>query len=88
MPALSNVDSLLSSHRSGLCRRKPGGGGPDGVAYRRAEVEKAARDEVLGANGRVEFASRDAGRQRTTSIVRGFADAMLLLLVASLENGN
>lgn len=84
MPALSNVDSLLSSHRSGLCRRKPGGGGPEGVAYRREEVEKAARGEEVGVNERVEFARWTAGRQRTTSIVKGFADAMLLLLVASL----
>lgn len=85
MPALSNADSLLSSHLSGRFSRKPGGGGPEGVAYRRAEVEKAAREEVVGVNVRAELASRDAGRLRTTSIVMGFADAMLWLLVAGLE---
>ena len=62
MPALSNVDSLLSSHRSGRANRKPGGGGPDGVAYLMAEVEKAAREATDGVNGRAELATRTAGR--------------------------
>lgn len=31
-PALSNDDSLLWSHRSGLGNLKPAGGGPEGVA--------------------------------------------------------
>lgn len=32
LPALSKLDSLLSSHRSGLANLNPAGGGPDGVA--------------------------------------------------------
>jgi hypothetical protein len=43
LPALSNALSLLSSHRRTRGRRKPFGGGPDGVASRRDEVEKVAR---------------------------------------------
>jgi hypothetical protein len=84
LPALSKADSLLSSHRSGFGNRKPAGGGPEGVAYRRLLVENAATEEVVGVKGRTELESLTAGRLRTTSIVKGFADAMLLLLVAGL----
>lgn len=41
-PALSNADSLLSSHRSFLASLKPEGGGPAGVAARSALEEKVA----------------------------------------------
>lgn len=79
MPALSREDSLLSSHRSGLGRRKPAGGGPEGVACRRAVVEKAAaRPAVAGVRGRRVADRTVAGRPRATSIVKGFADAIVL----------
>lgn len=83
-PALSRVDSLLSSHLSGFGNRKPGGGGPEGVAARRLLVEKAASELVVGAKGRTELVSLAAGRLRATSIVKGFAGAMIWLLVAVL----
>ena len=83
MPALSNEDSLLSSHRSGLGNRKPGGGGPEGVAYaRRVLVENAASGLEEHANGRTALESLAVGRLRATSIVKGFADAIVWLLVA------
>ncbi len=77
-PALSNDDSLLSSHLSGFGNRKPGGGGPEGVAYARSVVvENAARGEVVGVNVRMDEASLAVGRLRATSMVKGFADAIL-----------
>lgn len=81
---MSSDDSLLSSHLSGFGNRKPGGGGPEGVAARRLVVEKAARELVVGANGLTEFASLAVGRLRATSMVKGFADAMIRSLVAKL----
>jgi hypothetical protein len=89
LPALSNEDSLLSSHLSGLGNRKPGGGGPEGVAYaRRVLVENAARGLEEGASGRTAFESLAVGWIRATSIFKGFADAIMGLLVAkSLKRG-
>jgi hypothetical protein len=85
-PALSSEDSLLSSHRSGLGRRKPAGGGPEGVACRRAVVENApaaaTRFAVVVVLGRRDADSVAAGRLRATSIVKGFADAIVVLPVA------
>jgi hypothetical protein len=95
-PALSNEDSLLSFHLSGFGNRKPGGGGPEGVAYaRRVLVEKAGKGLEEAARGRTALESLVAGRLRTTNIVKGFADAIVWLLVArwlkkwtqSLETG-
>lgn len=77
------MDSFFSSHLSGLFNRKPGGGGPEGVADVGAVVENAASELAVGAKGRREFDILDSGRLRTTSIVKGFADAMMWLLVAS-----
>jgi hypothetical protein len=58
------------------------------VAYRRLLVENAARGPVVAVNGRMELESLAVGRLRTTSIAKGFADAMLWLLVArSLKRG-
>jgi hypothetical protein len=82
LPALSNADSLLSSHLSGLGNRNPGGGGPEGVAYPRRVVENTARGLVVGVKGRTELESLTVGRLRATSIVKGFADAMMWLPVA------
>lgn len=82
MPALSNEDSLLSSHLSGFGRRKPAGGGPEGVAARRPVVENAAKELVPGVNGRMELESLAVGRLRATSMVKGFADAIVRSLVA------
>lgn len=88
MPALSSEDSLLSSHRSGLDSRKPGGGGPEGVACRRAVVENAAaRPAVAGVSGRRVADSTAAERLRATSIVKGFADAIVLWPVAEVGGG-
>lgn len=82
-PALSSEDSLLSSHLSGFGNRKPGGGGPEGVAYaRRVLVEKAGKGLEETARGRTALESLAAGRLRATSIVKGFADAIVWLLVA------
>ena len=83
MPALSNADSLLSSHLSGFGNRNPGGGGPEGVAYARRVVgENTARGLVVGVKGRTALESLAVGRLRAMSIVKGFADAMMWLLVA------
>jgi hypothetical protein len=83
LPALSNEDSLLSSHRSGFGNRKPGGGGPEGVAYARSMlVENAASGLEEHANGRIALENLAVGRLRATSIVKGFADAIVWLLVA------
>jgi hypothetical protein len=76
-PALSKMLSFCSSHRTGFGRRKPAGGGPDGVALRNWEVEKAAR-ALAGVNVRiVDAVSADEGRLRPTSIVRGFVVAIV-----------
>ena len=82
MPALSNDDSLLSSHLSGRLIRKPAGGGPDGVAERKPEVENATSALVEGVKVRTELESLAVGRLRATSMVKGFADAIVVLLVA------
>lgn len=85
MPALSSEDSLASSHRSGLGSRKPAGGGPEGVACRRDVVENAAARPVVACpSGRRAADSVAAGRLRATSIVKGFADAIVLWPVAEL----
>lgn len=47
-------------------------------------VENAARGLVEGAIVRIELENRAVGRLRATSIVKGFADAILWLLVAVL----
>jgi len=53
------------------------------VAYpRRVVVENTARGLVVGVKGRTELESLTVGRLRATSIVKGFADAMMWLLVA------
>lgn len=80
-PALSNVDSLLSSHLAGLGNRKPAGGGPDGVAARKLVEEKAATGLKVGLMVRAVLESLTGGRLRATSIVNGFADAVMVLLM-------
>lgn len=59
------------------------------MAYvRNVPLENAARRLEEGANGRAAFESLAAWRPRATSIVKGFADAIVWLLVAkSLERG-
>ena len=76
LPALSNVLSLLSSHRSGLGNRKPCGGGPLGVADRGEDVENATVGVVLEA--RTAAMGVENGRARTNA-VRDLAEAMLRL---------
>jgi hypothetical protein len=84
LPALSNEDSLLSSHLSGFGNRKPAGGGPDGVAARRPVVENGAKEFVAGVKGRTELESLAVGRLRATSMVKGFADAIVWVLAANV----
>jgi hypothetical protein len=53
------------------------------VAYvRRVLVEKAGKGLEEAARGRTALESLVAGRLRATSIVKGFADAIVWLLVA------
>jgi hypothetical protein len=52
------------------------------VAARRPVVENATMELVEDVNGRMELESLAVGRLRATSIVRGFADAIVWLLVA------
>jgi hypothetical protein len=77
-PARSNAPSP-SSHRFGFGNRKPGGGGPAGVAARERVVEKRAT--VAGEERRPDANCGDrsratAGRLRA-SIVNGFALAIV-----------
>ena len=78
LPARSNAPSP-SSHRLGVGNRKPGGGGPAGVAARERVVEK--KTTVAGEGRRPdakcgERSSAAAGRLRA-SIVNGFALAIV-----------
>lgn len=86
-PALSKLDSLLSFHRSGLGNLKPAGGGPDGVADRKQEVEKAARGIEFEFRRRRYGEKVVEGRLRATSMVKGFVDAMMVVLVAIIVEG-
>jgi hypothetical protein len=53
------------------------------VAYARRVVgENTARGLVVGVKGRTALESLAVGRLRAMSIVKGFADAMMWLLVA------
>jgi len=50
---------------------------------------KEATGTAVGVKGRIEFESLDVGRLRTTSMVRGFVDAIeWLLVVYLLEEGD
>jgi hypothetical protein len=78
LPARSNAPSP-SSHRFGLGNRKPGGGGPAGVAARERVVENKAT--VAGEGRRPDAKCGDrssvaAGRVRA-NIVNGFALAIV-----------
>ena len=52
------------------------------MAARRPVVENAAKELVPGVNGRMELESLAVGRLRATSMVKGFADAIVRSLVA------
>ena len=52
------------------------------MAAQRPVVENAAKALVVGANGRTALESLAVGLLRTTSIMKGFADAIVRLLVA------
>jgi hypothetical protein len=66
-----------------LGNRKPAGGGPEGVAYARRPIDDNAEIGVVaGAKARIEWGSLAVGRLRTTSMVKGFIDAIVWLLVA------
>ena len=52
------------------------------MAARKPVVENAARAPVEGVKGRTELESLVIGRLRATTMVKGFADAMMWLLVA------
>ena len=74
LPALSRDDSLPSSHRFTLGRRKPEGGGPAGKAARREEVVKVAEGHVLRAARTL--ARDEEVRRARASAVRDLAEAM------------
>ena len=58
------------------------------MAARRAVVENAAKELVAGVIVRMELESLTVGWLRTTSMVKGFADAIMRLLVAKgVEEG-
>jgi hypothetical protein len=87
LPARSNAPSP-SSHRFGFGNRKPGGGGPAGVAARESVVEKKA---TVAGEGRRPDANCDvrsmvAAERLRASIVNGFALAMVSV-VRSLAGG-
>ena len=52
------------------------------MAARKPVVENAAKALVEGVKGRTELESLAVGRLRATSMVKGFADAIVWLLVA------
>ena len=74
LPALSNVLSLPSSHRSGRGNRKPCGGGPLGVADREDDVANVAVLAILGI--RAAFMGVEDGRTRA-SVLRDLVEAIL-----------
>jgi len=83
LPARSNAPSP-SSHCFGFGNRKPGGGGPAGVAARASVVEKKAT--VAGEGRRPDAKCGDrssvaAGRLRA-NIVNGFALAIVCVVTA------
>jgi hypothetical protein len=84
-PARSNEPSP-SSHRFGRGNRKPGGGGPAGVAARRKVVEKKA---TVAGEGRRPDANCDdlrrvAAEEPRASIINGF---VLAIVGAESEQG-
>jgi hypothetical protein len=54
------------------------------VAARKLVVENAARAFVEAGKGRTELESLTDGRLRATSMVKGFADAIVSLLAANV----
>jgi hypothetical protein len=74
LPALSRMFSLLSSHRSFRGNRKPAGGGPAGVAERRAEVEKVA-EGYGGLDLRAQVRGVDRGLEDI--LMRDLVDAIM-----------
>lgn len=78
MPALSKDDSLRSSQRSIVGNLKPCGGGPAGVAARKALEEKAAMGaRRCGREWNRDLVSEPEGRQCNKNVVAGFLDAIL-----------
>ena len=74
---------MPSSQRSARGRRKPDGGGPEGVAARRVDVEKAAAVVAVEGDSDVRTVERKElwgrGRRRALeSMARGLAAAMLV----------
>lgn len=85
LPARSNAPSP-SSHRFGRGNRKPGGGGPAGVAARRTVVEKKA---TVAGDGRRPDANCDdlssvVAEGPRANIVNGF---MLAIVGARSKRG-
>lgn len=75
LPALSNEDSLRSSQRSFVGNRKPCGGGPAGVAARKALEEKAAIG--YGRERKGDLVRVAEGRQWAQRAVAVFFEAIL-----------
>lgn len=80
MPALSREVSFPSSHRSFRGRRKPWGGGPAGVAERRAAVVNVAIGEIVRAE-RGALMEEATGRDRASLVIER-ADAIVVFDVA------
>ena len=67
LPALSNELSFDSSHRRSLGNLKPWGGGPEGVADRGADVEKAALHLADARDLGSDLATEVYGRARASA---------------------
>lgn len=76
MLALSREDSSLWSHLFGGGRRKPGCGGPAGVAALETEVEKFAV-EPRGERRRAEESRKGEGRRQAISLATGLEEAIV-----------
>lgn len=74
---MSNELSLLSSHLSALGKRKPAGGGPEGVAVREEDVENIAM--ALGDACLAAFKAATTWLEglTRTSVVKGLAEAIV-----------
>lgn len=83
LPALSSAVSLLSYHLFARGKRKPEGGGPEGVTERRADEEKGAmadREQDV-CEGRVRNRI-DVGRARASVV-----SVRVAVIVTDAENG-
>ena len=76
VPALSSVDTLLSFQRSLGGSRNPAGGGPLGVAWCRALLEKAVMGDANGRRRREALLEEATGLLRPARALTDRTDAM------------